>query len=95
MQISPASTNPKLTDEGAPNIFRVCGRDDQQGAVAARYIVNNFKDKKIAILHDKTAYGKGLADSHQKLQWQNWVKSLICTKPLQLVKKTIQLSSPR
>jgi len=63
VQISPALTNPKLTEEGGPNIFRVCGRDDQQGVVAARYIVKNFKDKKIAILHDKTAYGKGLADN--------------------------------
>ncbi len=62
VQISPASTNPKLTDEGGPNIFRVCGRDDQQGATAAAYIVKHFKDSKIAILHDKTAYGKGLAD---------------------------------
>jgi len=62
VQISPASTNPKLTDEGGPNVFRVCGRDDQQGATAAAYITKNFKDKKIAVLHDKTAYGKGLAD---------------------------------
>ena len=62
IQISPASTAPKLTEEGGPNIFRVCGRDDQQGATAASYIVENFKDKRIAILHDKTAYGKGLAD---------------------------------
>ncbi|MCP4932753.1 MAG: branched-chain amino acid ABC transporter substrate-binding protein [bacterium] len=62
VQISPASTNPKYTDEGGPNVFRVCGRDDQQGATAAAYIVKNFKDKRIAVLHDKTAYGKGLAD---------------------------------
>jgi branched-chain amino acid transport system substrate-binding protein len=62
VQISPASTNPKFTDEGGPNIFRVCGRDDQQGLTAAEYIVKNFKDKKVAVLHDKTAYGKGLAD---------------------------------
>jgi len=66
VQISPASTNPKFTDEGGPNIFRVCGRDDQQGIVAANYIVTNFKDKKIAILHDKTAYGKGLADNTRR-----------------------------
>ena len=62
VQISPASTNPKLTDEGGPNILRVCGRDDQQGKTAADYIVKHFKNRKIAILHDKTAYGKGLAD---------------------------------
>ena len=67
IQISPASTNPKLTDERAgPNVFRVCGRDDQQGGVAGKYLATKFKDKKIAILHDKTAYGKGLADETKK-----------------------------
>ncbi|MGE0628065.1 MAG: branched-chain amino acid ABC transporter substrate-binding protein [Hyphomicrobiaceae bacterium] len=67
IQISPASTNPKFTDERAgPNIFRVCGRDDQQGGVAGKYLATQFKDKRIAILHDKTAYGKGLADETRK-----------------------------
>lgn len=67
IQISPASTNPKFTDERAgPSIFRVCGRDDQQGGVAGAYIASKFKGKKVAILHDKTAYGKGLADETQK-----------------------------
>ncbi|WP_373084375.1 branched-chain amino acid ABC transporter substrate-binding protein [Sneathiella sp.] len=63
IQISPASTNPKLTDEGGPNVYRVCGRDDQQGKVAGAYLAEESKKgKKIAILQDKTAYGKGLAD---------------------------------
>lgn len=66
LQISPASTNPKLTDEGGWNVFRVCGRDDQQGAVAGDYLADNFGGKKIAILHDKTAYGKGLADETKR-----------------------------
>ncbi|MEM9682748.1 MAG: branched-chain amino acid ABC transporter substrate-binding protein, partial [Pseudomonadota bacterium] len=66
LQISPASTNPKLTDEGGPNVFRVCGRDDQQGEVAGTFLADNFKGKKIAIIHDKTAYGKGLADETRK-----------------------------
>ena len=67
IQISPASTNPKFTDNRpGPNIFRVCGRDDQQGSVAGTYLSKNFKDKNIAILHDKTAYGKGLADETKK-----------------------------
>jgi len=66
LQISPASTNPKLTEEGGPNVFRVCGRDDQQGTVAGNYLASKFKGKKIAIIHDKTAYGKGLADETKK-----------------------------
>lgn len=64
VQISPASTNPKFTDERpGPGVFRVCGRDDQQGDVAGKYLKDNFGDKKIAFVHDKTAYGKGLADA--------------------------------
>ena len=66
LQISPASTNPKYTDEGGWNTFRVCGRDDQQGAIAGKYLATTFKDKKIAILHDNSAYGKGLADETKK-----------------------------
>ncbi len=64
IQISPASTNPKFTDERpGPGVFRVCGRDDQQGEVAGAYLKEHFGDKKIAFVHDKTAYGKGLADA--------------------------------
>ncbi len=66
LQISPASTNPKLTDEGDANVFRVCGRDDQQGIVAGEFLATKYGSKKIAILHDKTAYGKGLADETKK-----------------------------
>jgi branched-chain amino acid transport system substrate-binding protein len=62
VQISPASTNPKLTEEGGDNVFRTCGRDDQQGLVAGNFLADNYGSKKIAVLHDKTAYGKGLAD---------------------------------
>jgi branched-chain amino acid transport system substrate-binding protein len=67
IQISPGSTNPAYTDERpGPFSFRVCGRDDQQGGVAGAYLAKEFKDKKIAILHDKTAYGQGLADETKK-----------------------------
>src|SRR6195952_4165036 len=58
LQISPASTNPRYTDEGSWNTFRVCGRDDQQGAIAGAFIAKNFKGQRIAILHDNQAYGK-------------------------------------
>ena len=63
IQVSPASTNPKLTDEGGPNVFRVCGRDDQQGEVAGKFLAGVYRSMNIAIVHDKTAYGKGLADA--------------------------------
>jgi branched-chain amino acid transport system substrate-binding protein len=62
LQISPASTNPKFTERGLANVFRVCGRDDQQGKAAADYIARHFKGKTIAIIHDKSQYGKGIAD---------------------------------
>lgn len=67
LQISPASTNPALTEEGGDNVFRVCGRDDQQGQVAGQYIADNYADATIAVIHDKTAYGKGLADETVKM----------------------------
>ncbi len=66
LQISPASTNPKFTDEGGWNVARVCGRDDAQGAVAAAFIVKNYAGKKVAVIDDKSAYGKGLADVTRK-----------------------------
>ncbi len=77
VQITPASTNPKYTDEGSWNTFRVCGRDDQQGAVAAAYIAEKFKGKKIAIINDKSSYGKGLADEVQKNLEAAGVKNVV------------------
>src|SRR6516164_6063596 len=66
LQITPASTNPLFTDRGMWNVARVCGRDDQQGLVAADYIIKYYKGKNVAILNDKTTYGKGLADETKK-----------------------------
>lgn len=64
--ISPASTNPRLTRQGFKTVFRVCGTDDQQGAVAAEFVLGKLKPRRIAILHDKTTYGQGLADYFKK-----------------------------
>jgi branched-chain amino acid transport system substrate-binding protein len=66
LMITPAATNPKVTERGLWDVFRVCGRDDQQGAVAGKYIIDHFKDAKVAVLHDKTPYGQGLADEAKK-----------------------------
>jgi len=65
IMITPASTNPTVTDRGLPNVFRTCGRDDQQGVVAADFIINTLKAKNVAVIHDKDTYGKGLADAMQ------------------------------
>jgi branched-chain amino acid transport system substrate-binding protein len=66
LMITPGSTNPQVTERQMWNVFRTCGRDDQQGAVAGAHIAKNFKDKKIAILDDKTPYGQGLANETRK-----------------------------
>jgi branched-chain amino acid transport system substrate-binding protein len=63
LQITPASTNPKFTERGLQTVFRTCGRDDQQGAVAAKVILEKLKPKAIAVIHDKSTYGQGLADA--------------------------------
>jgi len=62
LEISPASTNPDYTDKGSWNTFRLCGRDDQQGGIAGKYLAEHYRGDKVAILDDNSAYGKGLAD---------------------------------
>ena len=67
LEITPAATNPKVTDRpGMWNMFRVCGRDDQQGIVAGKLIAARFAGKRIAFIHDKTTYGQGLAEETRK-----------------------------
>ncbi len=68
------STNPQVTERGLKNIFRIMGRDDQQGLVAATYLVKTYKNKKIAVVDDKSAYGKGLADEIAKAMQAKGVK---------------------
>ncbi|MEK7701571.1 MAG: branched-chain amino acid ABC transporter substrate-binding protein [candidate division NC10 bacterium] len=60
--ISPANTNPTVTDRGYANVFRVCGRDDVQGVVGSEFASGTMKAKSASIIHDKTTYGQGVAE---------------------------------
>ncbi len=66
VEISPSTTNPSFTDRGLSNVFRTCGRDDQQGKVAGAYIAAKYAGKNVAIVNDKTTYGRGLAEETRK-----------------------------
>ncbi|WHS62438.1 branched-chain amino acid ABC transporter substrate-binding protein [Pseudomonas sp. G2-4] len=63
LSITPSSTSPAVTDRGLVGMFRMCGRDDQQGIIAGNYLVDKLKVKKVAVIHDKDTYGQGLADA--------------------------------
>ncbi len=60
--ISPANTNPTITDRGYGNVYRVCGRDDVQGVVGSEFASAELKVKSVYIIHDKTTYGQGVAE---------------------------------
>ncbi len=67
LMMSPASSNPLLTDDAAksgwPTIMRLYTRDDAQGAFIGPWIAEKYKGKNVAVLHDKSAYGQGVADA--------------------------------
>jgi branched-chain amino acid transport system substrate-binding protein len=77
LEITPAATNPKVTERGMWNIFRVCGRDDQQGVVAGAIIADKFKGKRVAVVHDKTTYGQGLAEETRKAMNAKGIKEVL------------------
>jgi branched-chain amino acid transport system substrate-binding protein len=74
--VTPAATNPKVTERGMWNVFRVCGRDDQQGTLAGAIIAQRFKGKRVAIVHDKTTYGQGLADETRRAMAKGGLKDV-------------------
>jgi branched-chain amino acid transport system substrate-binding protein len=77
LEITPAATNPKVTDRNMWNIFRTCGRDDQQGGVAGEIVAERFKGKRVAMIHDKTTYGQGLADETRKTMNAKGLKEVL------------------
>ncbi|MBI5166419.1 MAG: branched-chain amino acid ABC transporter substrate-binding protein [candidate division NC10 bacterium] len=62
VMISPSSTAIALTAKGLPVVFRVCPNDGAQGTVAGKFVLEKLKKKNVAIIHDKSAYGQGIAD---------------------------------
>ena len=64
--ITGSATNPKLTEQGFKNVFRVVGRDDQQGPAIANYLAATVHPKLVAVIDDATSYGEGLANEVEK-----------------------------
>lgn len=64
--ISPASTSPLVTERKIQTLFRVCGRDDQQGSVSGAFVRDSLKLEKVAVLHNKSTYGQGTATEFKK-----------------------------
>jgi len=77
LEITPAATNPKVTERNMWNIFRVCGRDDQQGVLAGGIVAERFKGKRVAVVHDKTTYGQGLAEETRKAMNAKGLKEVL------------------
>ena len=77
LMITPAATNPKVTERNMWNVFRVCGRDDQQGSLAGAIIAQRFKGKRVAVVHDKTTYGQGLADETRRAMTKAGLKAVL------------------
>lgn len=66
--VTPSATSPALTDGMAYHyIFRTIGQDNEQGEAAAKFIIEKVKPRKVALLHDRQAYGRGIVNTARKL----------------------------
>ncbi len=77
LMITPAATNPAITQQGYKMVFRTIGTDDQQGPTAGKYIAGTIKPKKLAILHDKQQYGEGIAKEVRKTVEAGGIKPVL------------------
>ena len=64
--VTPSATNPELTQLGYKNVYRLLANDNALGAGLAQHAAQVLKVKKVAIIDDRTAYGKGVADVFAK-----------------------------
>ncbi len=62
LMLTPTATDPLLTQDGGWNLFRLAPRDDAQAQVSGRYLATEYAGARVAIVHDRSAFGKGLAD---------------------------------
>ncbi len=76
-QITPTSTHPRLTEQGFDSVFRVSGRDDQHAISAADFILLHLKARRIAVIHDRTEYGRTLAETLIRLVEQRSAKRIV------------------
>ncbi|NDU79457.1 ABC transporter substrate-binding protein, partial [Actinomadura sp. DSM 109109] len=81
LMMTPASSNPDLTDaaakKGWSTIMRLYTRDDGQGEFVGPWIAKTYKGKRVVILHDKGAYGKGLADAVKAKMNESGLKEVL------------------
>ena len=61
--VTPTSTHPRLTSQGFDTVFRISGRDDQQAVTGAEFVLAQLKPRRVAVIHDETEYGRGLAET--------------------------------
>jgi len=61
LMVTAASTSPEITERGYKLLFRTIGLDSLQGPTAGKYIAEQIKPKKVAVIHDKQQYGEGIA----------------------------------
>ncbi|MGL5106705.1 MAG: branched-chain amino acid ABC transporter substrate-binding protein [Plesiomonas shigelloides] len=66
LMVTPASTSPDITAQGYDLVLRTIGLDSDQGPTAAKYIINQVKPQRVAVIHDKQQYGEGIATSVKK-----------------------------
>lgn len=67
LMLTGSATAPDLTERGLKMIFRACGRHDQQGVVGARFVTERLKPSRVAVVHDRQVYGKGLAEKAEAI----------------------------
>jgi branched-chain amino acid transport system substrate-binding protein len=79
LMIEAGATNPRLTEEGGDRIFRIVGRDDLQGTIGGDYLADRWGNSNVAIVHDTSAFGKGLAEEVKKRLNQRGVREAVFT----------------